>query len=743
MADLPYHEAPAHTTNDLPVMLPGKLVGRDQILASIYGELKQNRPVLLHGKPGIGKTAIAATLASAYTQQPGGALWLTTDEDSLAALIVRVGRAYGDMDLANSENPAGMVGAAATLLAQHKPFVVLDGHPLMPAVTEFVNKLAPNLPVMILAEDDIPGIWRGFEVAPLSEQDAVTLYSEKSGQTTPEVRQLVGVLGYQPLSIVVSAGIARIAKMDAPAMLAALRDSGGSALQVGFEKLQPALQGILLMLGATFNGSASLELLSMISGAPAETIQKVMTILAAAGFVQQDQRYGSPYYSLHPLVHDYAQRFLRDSGRLVTLQDKVRDTVLAYARKHTGSDESDYDALAVEMDTFLATAHWASQRGEPDVASQITVAMTQAGNFVRGCGYLYELLQLQESGSSGSSPFPANPDLTAPAQMPPGTTLVDDDDLDDDANFDDTTIDDTTIDQVTSGQGRPGLPIKLAKFSAYFPREATPEQRYSLLIYTYNPHHKLQTEQDVQKFQDELGGTVPKPRLAKKSASVATGTKITVVPGCDEIEFEPESLTKRWMGDWTRYNFEFRPTTALLDETLFIRVSIQISGVEIAHIKCAVDVVEGTMQAQSAAGTDNNPLALANMRSTKATPYQRIFISYSRRDSDVAKSYKLAQRAMGNEAFLDVDNLRAGENWRAALARAIDEADIFQLFWSEHSAGSQYCRHEWDYALKTRCADGDCEGFIRPVYWRKPMPSPPQELRDFNFHYVPFEDKEP
>ena len=285
--------------------------------------------------------------------------------------------------------------------------------------------------------------------------------------------------------------------------------------------------------------------------------------------------------------------------------------------------------------------------------------------------------------------------------------------------------------------------VRQAEFSAYFPKEATPEQRYSLLIYTYSPHHKLQTEQDVQKFQDELGGTVPKPKLAKKSTNIATGTKVTVIPECDEIEFEPESITKRWMGDWTRYNFEFRPTADLLDETLFIRVSIQIAGVEIAHIKCAVDVVEGTMQAQSAAGTDDNPLALAKMNSTKATPYQRIFISYSRRDSDVAKSYKLAQRAMGNEAFLDVDNLRAGENWRAALARAIDEADIFQLFWSDHSAASQYCRHEWDYAIKTRCADGDCEGFIRPVYWRKPMPSPPQELRDFNFHYVPFEEEEP
>lgn len=101
-------------------------------------------------------------------------------------------------------------------------------------------------------------------------------------------------------------------------------------------------------------------------------------------------------------------------------------------------------------------------------------------------------------------------------------------------------------------------------------------------------------------------------------------------------------------------------------------------------------------------------------------------------------AYAAAQSALGNELFIDVDSLRAGEDWRAGLARAIDGVDVFQLFWSRHSAASEYCQHEWQYAYASRCRDTACDGFIRPVYWEEPMPAPPEELSDIQFRYVEF-----
>ena len=286
----------------------------------------------------------------------------------------------------------------------------------------------------------------------------------------------------------------------------------------------------------------------------------------------------------------------------------------------------------------------------------------------------------------------------------------------------------------------------VVRFSAYCPREAQANNRYELIVYAHTDALSQIVQADVQKFQEGLGGEIPKPSRSKKPATLELGTPITVVPECADVEFEPQNLTKKWHGDWTRFEFEFRPTEDLVDDILFVRTSVQVAGIEIAHIKSAIEIVEAeegsedTVSPQQA--TTINPLLESKIKSQTVTPYQRIFISYSRRDSTVAKSYKIAQTALGNDAFLDVDNLRAGEDWRAALARAIDEADIFQLFWSEHSASSEYCRYEWDYALKVRCPDDNCEGFIRPVYWREPMPSPPSELSRINFRFVPFEDQD-
>jgi len=62
----------------------------------------------------------------------------------------------------------------------------------------------------------------------------------------------------------------------------------------------------------------------------------------------------------------------------------------------------------------------------------------------------------------------------------------------------------------------------------------------------------------------------------------------------------------------------------------------------------------------------------------------------------------------------------------------IDNADLFQLFWSERSARSPYVDQEWRYALQHYKG----EGFIRPVYWENPLVPPPRELSHLHFDYI-------
>jgi hypothetical protein len=277
--------------------------------------------------------------------------------------------------------------------------------------------------------------------------------------------------------------------------------------------------------------------------------------------------------------------------------------------------------------------------------------------------------------------------------------------------------------------------LETVNFTTYYPRISVPGRKYGFVVYAHLPELRNDVNLDTQKFSTELGDSIPTPRRSRSNVKLARDTLITVVPECREVEFDPPELTKRWDGSWTRFLFDFKLDQELVSEIVLVRISIQVAGIEIACISnCAIEVIESQQ-----CDADENPLAHAKLGNQTSTLYQRIFVSYSRQDREITERYKLAQIALGNEAFIDVHDLRAGENWKAGLARAIDVADVFQLFWSRNSANSEYCRYEWNYALEFCCPDSKCEGFVRPVYWEKPMPEPPPELSHVNFKYVPFD----
>ncbi|MCI0710936.1 MAG: TIR domain-containing protein [Chloroflexi bacterium] len=277
-----------------------------------------------------------------------------------------------------------------------------------------------------------------------------------------------------------------------------------------------------------------------------------------------------------------------------------------------------------------------------------------------------------------------------------------------------------------------------ARFTAYYPRESAAGTQYGLYVYAHVQEALQTISADVQTFAALLGGAVPKPKIAPESAALAAGTRLTVMPEVEGLEFEPLAVTKKWQTPFTRFDFNYTAPDSAVGEIINGRVAILIGSVEIASIPFATMVEQPSRSPQFEA-TLHNPLAAAkHTTSHTAHIYNKIFISYSRSDQAVAETYRLAQLAVGHDVFMDSYSIRTGENWQAALAQAIDAADIFQLFWSEHSAASENVRHEWDYALNYKCADDGCAGFIRPVYWDKPMPTPPPELGHLNFRYVPF-----
>jgi hypothetical protein len=257
-------------------------------------------------------------------------------------------------------------------------------------------------------------------------------------------------------------------------------------------------------------------------------------------------------------------------------------------------------------------------------------------------------------------------------------------------------------------------------FTLYHPKEAEPEKWYTLLIYAHVQAALAQVQQNAAKFSDEMNDD-PREVRAKHSVKLARGTEIRVEPHAEGVTFNPPSATITWNEDYERVNFRFQAPADLSGQPMFGEVGIYVGPLLISTVRFSVFVTEAISE------------PAAPLVPVSAQMYRRIFASYSHRDTEIVNACLKAFDALGDEVYIDYRSLRSGEQWSEALERLIEEADVFQLFWSEHAATSDHVRHEWTHALKHR--QGGVH-FIRPVYWQQPMPDVPPELSHLHFKYM-------
>jgi len=265
-------------------------------------------------------------------------------------------------------------------------------------------------------------------------------------------------------------------------------------------------------------------------------------------------------------------------------------------------------------------------------------------------------------------------------------------------------------------------------FSAYYPKEVTIEKWYSLLVYTFVPSALEAVRQDVERFKEEIGEM--REAQSKSPTKLARGTEITLVPTCEGVTFNPERISFEWLEDLHRAQFRLKADASMVDMAGNGAVTVYVGPIIVATLKMGMLFNE----AEASSG-----LARSEESTTRMYREDEIFMSYSHRDTDIVLNCQKAYQALGFTVLIDRDTLHSGQKWNDELLRMIERADIFQLFWSENSSKSEYCRQEWQHAL-------DCNkgvGFIRPVYWNEPIPAPPPELSDLHFDFAPFATENP
>ena len=214
---------------------------------------------------------------------------------------------------------------------------------------------------------------------------------------------------------------------------------------------------------------------------------------------------------------------------------------------------------------------------------------------------------------------------------------------------------------------------------------------------------------------------LPLSELAVKSEGpypLQRGSRISV-------RLQINGLTCSDSHKWITWTGEIGNTTFVVEVPLGAsqraypgRASIRLNGCEIARMSFLVRVGAANLKVEEIP--------------SQTKSHRSAFASYASEDRAEVLSRVQGMEAAykGLDVFVDVVNLRSGQNWERELAEQISKADVFYLFWCCHAMKSEWVAREWHWAL---AAKG--QQFIDPVPLQGPaLAPPPNELAAKHFN---------
>ena len=214
------------------------------------------------------------------------------------------------------------------------------------------------------------------------------------------------------------------------------------------------------------------------------------------------------------------------------------------------------------------------------------------------------------------------------------------------------------------------------------------------------------------------------------SQAVPRSGQLTFLPEMEGCEFNPPLQSVHWVEPVHKVEFRVRAGTSLDDSTARGRMSVFFGSVLLADISLRFQVDSRQDVAVDHEATE----------ASHAKPYRKIFASYSHKDLAIVEQFESYVETLGDRYLRDWKELRTGENWNDRLLLMIEEADVFQLFWSTNSMHSPFVRREWEHAISLK---NKGPHFVRPTFWETPLPRspanglPPAELEIRHFTRLP------
>lgn len=379
-----------------------RLIGRDTLRAQVNRLLGEHERVLLHGFGGIGKTALAAAVASDQLDtRETAVLWLEAGSSQASSLLESIAHALGEGKAIIGKSRQERMGIVREILADRPLLLVLDNVWNDQALFETLQAVPETMPVLITSRHAIPIEGSLIDVGTLAPNQALELlgyYAGKRYAGSHEARALCRKLGYHTFALEIAGKNLKADQQLTPARLIArladaphdLRVPGSYAI-VGRESVKDLLDAsicelddadrrIFMAMGGLFAPKASLELLALALNDDLSRVEQSVVTLQQRGLATLVYEHGPEHYRLHDLTYSYARAFYRT-------QHDTHAPAINAALRYVERYSEDHDRLDFELENILAAARVAYDCGDPDTLIQIMNTLAVSGGYFAARGH--------------------------------------------------------------------------------------------------------------------------------------------------------------------------------------------------------------------------------------------------------------------------------------------------------------------------------------------------------------------
>lgn len=395
-------------TLDIPLQVMN-FVGRETLLSDIEQALAKKERVLLHGMGGIGKSTLAATIASRWLQGTHNdtdskvILWLETGNEDARTLLLALARPF-DAHRRIAAQPDSQQTSAIRRLIEDKgvTLIVLDDAWNGRALKQILAVIPPNVAVLVTARQRFPvgNIIDVDELNPASALDLLNHHAQ-ADLSMEAASALLKRLGYHPFAIEMAGCLLQVDMMEPDELLADLgdtpheiglpesfadakRETIKQLLNTSVQQLSAEERRLFFALGALFAPQSSPELIALLLDEEESKVKKALTTLSRRGITRRRTVFEVPCFRLHELAYSYAASnpALEHESAILACEH--------FLKRH----QQDLNWLDAERANILGAAQHAKAKGNTEKMIELLRILTVDSAYFQVRGHDHLMSQL-------------------------------------------------------------------------------------------------------------------------------------------------------------------------------------------------------------------------------------------------------------------------------------------------------------------------------------------------------------